>query len=404
MGRLFDDRLLEHRQQPGLPVADRAAPVETDPRIVARAASDLDADRVVPVRRGILVAERDLVAAGEVEQAGGQGELGRPAIDDRRGRGRHPRRRSREQDRVVVAIRRVATDGSPAEHRPAGDDEECDDPADDRGERVRVEHRPLLGLVPTGLVPTDPIRSPARPIDGRRAQWCHHLPASRPTIGPVSPEPTGRTRPTKPPGPKTPAAGTPARSTKPPAATNPARPVSAAAARRFLVLRHLLAPPRSLPPDPVERAHGRRSARVAAVRSARDRRPQPRPDAARPDRRLSARVDRRAPVRATGPVRGLQQGPLDPADVRAPVSPDHLGSPRARARGRRVRRARPARRGAARPDPARTAPCPRPTSSRGPPSTGTGARRTRSGPCSRRSPKPASSGSPGATAIGASTT
>ena len=101
----------------------------------------------------------------------------------------------------------------------------------------------------------------------------------------------------------------------------------------------------------LERAHRRRSARVAPVRSARDRRPQPRPDAARPDRRLSARVDRRAPVRATGPVRGLQQGPLDPADVRAPVPPDHLGSSRARARGRRVRRARSARRRAARSDP-----------------------------------------------------
>ncbi len=66
----------------------------------------------------------------------------------------------------------------------------------------------------------------------------------------MSPEPTGRSRPTKPPGPKTPAAGTPARSTKPTAASIPARPVSAAVARRFLVLRHLLAPPRSLPPDP----------------------------------------------------------------------------------------------------------------------------------------------------------
>ena len=48
--------------------------------------------------------------------------------------------------------------------------------------------------------------------------------------------------------------------------------------------------------------------------------------------------------------------------------------------------------------------CPRPTSSRGRRSTGTGGRRTRCAPSSRRLPRPASWAWPGATATGASTT
>ena len=62
------------------------------------------------------------------------------------------------------------------------------------------------------------------------------------------------------------------------------------------------------------------------------------------------------------------------------------------ARWRGLRRARAARRGAARADPLRRAAVLDATSRRGRPSTGTGARRTRSGRSSRRSARPASSG------------
>ena len=88
------------------------------------------------------------------------------------------------------------------------------------------------------------------------------------------------------------------------------RQVSAAVARRFLVLRHLLAPPRSLPAEPRERAARHRSARLAPVRSARGRRPQPRPRAARAHRRLPARVDRPLAVRGPAPLRDVQQEPV----------------------------------------------------------------------------------------------
>ena len=66
--------------------------------------------------------------------------------------------------------------------------------------------------------------------------------------------------------------------------------------------------------------------RLVPVRPARGRRPQPRPRPACPDRGLPAGVDGRSPVRGTVAVRGLQQGPLDPADGGAAVPPDHLGS------------------------------------------------------------------------------
>ena len=93
------------------------------------------------------------------------------------------------------------------------------------------------------------------------------------------------------------------------------------------------------------------------------------------------------------------------ADRGDAVVPHHLGpAPRVDHDGGRVRRARPARRGAARPDPARRAARRRPTSSRAPPSTGTGGRPTRSARSSRRSPRPGSSGCRGATATAASTT
>ena len=68
--------------------------------------------------------------------------------------------------------------------------------------------------------------------------------------------------------------------------TQPIRSVSAQSARRFLVTRHLLAPPRSLPAGARVRDAGHGPARVAPVRPDRRRGSQPRPDAAVADRRL----------------------------------------------------------------------------------------------------------------------
>ena len=95
------------------------------------------------------------------------------------------------------------------------------------------------------------------------------------------------------------------------------RAISRAVARRFLVVRHLLAPPRSLPAERGERARRRRPAGLAPVRPPRRRRAQPRPGAPRARRGLPARDDGSAAVRATRPVRGLQQGAEHPAAPRA---------------------------------------------------------------------------------------
>ena len=104
------------------------------------------------------------------------------------------------------------------------------------------------------------------------------------------------------------------------------RQVSAAVARRFLVLRHLLAPPRVAAGGAGERAPGRRPARLAPVRPARGRRPQPRPGAARADRRLPPRVDRPLAVRGPAPVRDVQQEPQHRARRGAAAVPLDLGS------------------------------------------------------------------------------
>ena len=91
-------------------------------------------------------------------------------------------------------------------------------------------------------------------------------------------------------------------------------------------------------------------ARLAPVRPARGRRPESRPGPARPDRGLSAGVDRCTAVPRSGPVRDLQQGPEPRAHGRAALLPGRLGSKLPAPRRRLVRRARPARRRAARPD------------------------------------------------------
>ena len=148
----------------------------------------------------------------------------------------------------------------------------------------------------------------------------------------------------------------------------------------------------------------RRPPRLAPVRPARRRRAQPRPRPARPDRRLSARVDRRAALRASGALyetynKGLSILPTAELPwyrvtwdrIRA----EHEGETfdeHADLVDELLERIRP------------TARCRRPTSSRARRSTGTGGRPTRSGPSSRRSPRRASSASPGATATAASTT
>ncbi len=102
---------------------------------------------------------------------------------------------------------------------------------------------------------------------------------------------------------------------------------------------------------PGERDDGGRPPRVAPVRPARGRRAQPRRAAPRPDRGLPPSLDRRDPLRGPAPLRDLQQGTQPRPDGRDAVVPGHLGPPPDRPRGRRVRRARSARRGAPGPDP-----------------------------------------------------
>ena len=73
----------------------------------------------------------------------------------------------------------------------------------------------------------------------------------------------------------------------------PPRTIDRATARRFLVRRHLLAPPRALAAGARLGARRRGPPRVAPVRPARRHRAQPRPRPGRPHRRLPAGLDRR---------------------------------------------------------------------------------------------------------------
>ena len=100
--------------------------------------------------------------------------------------------------------------------------------------------------------------------------------------------------------------------------------------------------------------HARRGpARLAPVRPARDRRSQPRPGAGRPDRRLPARVDRRLPVRGRATcTRRTTRASRSCPTAELPWYRITWDESRRDHDGSRVRRARPARRGAAGPDPA----------------------------------------------------
>ena len=159
------------------------------------------------------------------------------------------------------------------------------------------------------------------------------------------------------------------------------------------------------PGGPGQRADGHGPARLAPVRPARHRRAEPRPRAMARIARLPARLDGRAPVRRRGPcTRPTTRASRSCRPRRCRGTASRGTCREGDARDGHVRRARPARRGAARPDPARRPAVVRPTSSREPPSTGTGGRRTRSGRSSRRWPRPGSSACRGARAIVASTT
>ena len=123
-------------------------------------------------------------------------------------------------------------------------------------------------------------------------------------------------------------------------------------ARRYLALHHLLAPPRSLPAEPASVMAVFDRLGLDPVRPDRRRRPEPRPRAARPDRGLPPRVDRRAAVRGAPPVRDLQQDASRSCPTaELPWYRHQLGPERTRHDGGDVRRARGARRGAPRTDP-----------------------------------------------------
>ena len=160
--------------------------------------------------------------------------------------------------------------------------------------------------------------------------------------------------------------------------------VSAEAARRFLVARHLLAPARSVEGGPeavleVFRRLGSIQFDPLAVAGRNHDLVLPRARG-----RLRPGMVRGAPLRAPRAVRGIQQGPLAAADERAAVVQRVVAAERAAARGGHPRRARRGRRrrsssGSARRDHSR-----RSTSSAARPSTGSGRRRTSRAPCSRR--------------------
>ena len=177
-----------------------------------------------------------------------------------------------------------------------------------------------------------------------------------------------------------------------------------ATARRFLATRHLLAPPRSLPADPASVMHvmdrlgslqfdplevtGRNHDLVLAARVAGYRRAWT-DDLLYRDANLYETYNK-----------GLSIVP----DGRAAVVPGQLGPGARRARGAAVRRARATLVEELLDRIRRDGPLSSTDVSRGPRSTGTGARRTRSGRSSRRWPRPGSWASPGATATVASTT
>ena len=99
------------------------------------------------------------------------------------------------------------------------------------------------------------------------------------------------------------------------------------------------------------RAARHRAPGLPPVRPARRDRAQSRPRPGGPHRGLPASLDGRPAVRVADPVRDLQQGPLDRADAGAALVSRRLGPEPGRAHRRRLRRARAAGRGAARPDP-----------------------------------------------------
>ena len=177
----------------------------------------------------------------------------------------------------------------------------------------------------------------------------------------------------------------------------PRHALDRATARRFLAVRHLLAPAARAARRAGVGAARRRTPRIAPVRPARGDRPEPRPRARGPDRRLPS-----GPGPTTTCMRsrtlyetynkGLSIVPTrelpwyritwDLQPRRARRQPPSTST-------RRWSRSCSIGSGA-------TARCRRPTSSHAPRSTGTGGRRTRSARSSRHSPRPASWGSPGA--------
>ena len=186
-------------------------------------------------------------------------------------------------------------------------------------------------------------------------------------------------------------------------AVPPPRTVSAAVARRFLVVRHLLAPPRALPPgepsvlrvierlgslqfDPLEIA-GRNHDLVLQARIAGYRREMT--DALLYERRLLFEAYNK----------GLSILPTAELPLYR-LTWDRPATATLAARSTSTRRSSRSCSTAS----AATVRCPRRTWGRAPRSTGTGGRRTRSARSWRRSPRPASWGSPGATATAASTT
>ena len=106
--------------------------------------------------------------------------------------------------------------------------------------------------------------------------------------------------------------------------------VTAEAARRFLVARHVARAGALARGRTRRRARGLPPARLDPVRSARGRRSQPRPRAARARRRLRPGLVR-PPLRAPRDLRGVQQGALLRPGERVPVVPRDVEPERGRA-------------------------------------------------------------------------
>ena len=135
------------------------------------------------------------------------------------------------------------------------------------------------------------------------------------------------------------------------------RPISAAVARRYLAIHHLLAPPRALPAgrDSVLTVMDRLGSFQFDPLGVAGAQPRPRPP--RPDRGLSAGLDGRAALRAPRPVRERQQGALHPARRRAALLPHQLGPVAARPRARHAEAQRRGRPSGSWPASATRAPC-----------------------------------------------